>query len=67
MRICVGQVDKAAAGLFALGLSRGDRLGVWGPNTYEWILFQYATAKAGIIMVRRVLLYGFKGKTIKRD
>nr|XP_033500239.1 medium-chain acyl-CoA ligase ACSF2, mitochondrial-like isoform X2 [Epinephelus lanceolatus] len=44
-------VDKAAAGLLALGLKRGDRLGVWGPNTYEWILFQYASAKAGIIMV----------------
>ncbi|XP_068192292.1 medium-chain acyl-CoA ligase ACSF2, mitochondrial-like isoform X2 [Antennarius striatus] len=44
-------VDKVAAGLLALGLKPGDRLGVWGPNTYEWILFQYATAKAGIIMV----------------
>ncbi|XP_071385863.1 medium-chain acyl-CoA ligase ACSF2, mitochondrial-like [Centroberyx affinis] len=44
-------VDKAAAGLLALGLKRGDRLGVWGPNTYEWILFQFATAKAGIILV----------------
>lgn len=45
------QVDKVAAGLLALGMNRGDRLGVWGPNTYEWILFQFATAKAGIIMV----------------
>uniref|UniRef100_UPI0037E9C39A medium-chain acyl-CoA ligase ACSF2, mitochondrial-like n=1 Tax=Semicossyphus pulcher TaxID=241346 RepID=UPI0037E9C39A len=44
-------VEKAAAGLLALGLQRGDRLGVWGPNTYEWILFQFATAKAGIILV----------------
>ncbi|XP_053299055.1 medium-chain acyl-CoA ligase ACSF2, mitochondrial [Pleuronectes platessa] len=44
-------VDKTAAGLLALGLKRGDRLGVWGPNTYEWILFQFATAKAGIILV----------------
>ncbi|CAG5903334.1 unnamed protein product [Menidia menidia] len=44
-------VDQAAAGLLALGLRRGDRLGIWGPNTYEWILFQFATAKAGIIMV----------------
>ncbi|KAL6103024.1 acsf2 [Pungitius sinensis] len=44
-------VDKAAAGLLALGLQRGDRLGVWGPNTYEWILFQFASAKAGIIQV----------------
>ncbi|XP_049418129.1 medium-chain acyl-CoA ligase ACSF2, mitochondrial-like isoform X8 [Epinephelus fuscoguttatus] len=45
-------VDKAAAGLLALGLKRGDRLGVWGPNTYEWILFQFASAKAGIILVQ---------------
>ncbi|KAM3859616.1 medium-chain acyl-CoA ligase ACSF2, mitochondrial [Diretmus argenteus] len=44
-------VDQAAAGLLALGLKRGDRLGMWGPNTYEWILFQFATAKAGIILV----------------
>uniref|UniRef100_H3BXQ2 Medium-chain acyl-CoA ligase ACSF2, mitochondrial n=1 Tax=Tetraodon nigroviridis TaxID=99883 RepID=H3BXQ2_TETNG len=44
-------VDKAAAGLLALGLRPGDRLGVWGPNMYEWILFQFATAKAGIILV----------------
>ncbi|XP_035527420.1 medium-chain acyl-CoA ligase ACSF2, mitochondrial [Morone saxatilis] len=44
-------VDRAAAGLLALGLTKGDRLGMWGPNTYEWILFQFATAKAGIILV----------------
>uniref|UniRef100_A0A3P8VPD2 Medium-chain acyl-CoA ligase ACSF2, mitochondrial n=1 Tax=Cynoglossus semilaevis TaxID=244447 RepID=A0A3P8VPD2_CYNSE len=44
-------VEQAAAGLLALGLKRGDRLGVWGPNSYEWILFQFASAKAGIIMV----------------
>lgn len=40
-----------AAGLLALSLKRGDRLGVWGPNIYEWILFQFASAKAGIILV----------------
>lgn len=44
------QVDQAAAGLLALGLKEGDRLGMWGPNTYEWILIQFATAKAGIIL-----------------
>ncbi|KAI4889991.1 hypothetical protein NFI96_013252 [Prochilodus magdalenae] len=44
-------VDQAAAGLLALGLKKGDRLGMWGPNTYEWMLIQFATAKAGIIMV----------------
>lgn len=40
-----------AAGMLALGLKRGDRLGVWGPNMYEWILSQFASAKAGIILV----------------
>ncbi|KAM3592130.1 uncharacterized protein V6R79_013222 [Siganus canaliculatus] len=44
-------VDQAAAGLLALGLNKGDRLGMWGPNIYQWILFQFATAKAGIILV----------------
>nr|XP_046233568.1 medium-chain acyl-CoA ligase ACSF2, mitochondrial [Scatophagus argus] len=44
-------VDQAAAGLLALGLTKGDRLGMWGPNTYEWVLFQFATAKAGVILV----------------
>ncbi|MEQ8268422.1 MAG: AMP-binding protein [Parvibaculum sp.] len=40
-----------AAGLTALGLRRGDRLGVWSPNNAEWTLTQFATAKAGIILV----------------
>ncbi|KAM4534737.1 medium-chain acyl-CoA ligase ACSF2, mitochondrial-like [Fundulus diaphanus] len=44
-------VDSAAAGLVALGLTRGDRLGIWAPNIYEWVLFQFASAKAGIILV----------------
>ncbi|XP_073684362.1 medium-chain acyl-CoA ligase ACSF2, mitochondrial [Garra rufa] len=44
-------VEQAAAGLLAIGLKRGDRLGMWGPNIYEWVLMQFATAKAGIILV----------------
>ncbi|CAN9508676.1 unnamed protein product [Ophioblennius macclurei] len=44
-------VDQAAAGLMAIGMTKGDRLGMWGPNTYEWVLFQFATAKVGIILV----------------
>lgn len=44
-------VDRAAAGLLGLGLEKGDRLAVLGPNTYEWILFQFASAKAGVILV----------------
>ncbi|XP_060108451.1 medium-chain acyl-CoA ligase ACSF2, mitochondrial [Heteronotia binoei] len=44
-------VEQAATGLLALGLKKGDRLGMWGPNKYEWTLMQFATAQAGIILV----------------
>uniref|UniRef100_H3D2Q8 Medium-chain acyl-CoA ligase ACSF2, mitochondrial n=1 Tax=Tetraodon nigroviridis TaxID=99883 RepID=H3D2Q8_TETNG len=44
-------VDGVAAGLLAIGLTKGDRLCLWGPNSYEWVLMQFATAKAGIILV----------------
>ena len=45
------QVDRVAAGLIALGLKPGDRVGLWSPNRIEWVLTQYATAKAGLILV----------------
>ena len=45
------QVDRLATGLIALGIEPGDRVGVWGPNSYEWVLTQFATAKIGAIMV----------------
>jgi fatty-acyl-CoA synthase len=44
-------VDRLARGLLAAGLKPGDRLGIWSPNRAEWVLVQYATAKAGIILV----------------
>jgi fatty-acyl-CoA synthase len=44
-------VDRLARGLLAAGLTTGDRVGVWGPNRAEWALVQYATAKAGVILV----------------
>ena len=44
-------VDVVARGLLDVGLEVGDRLGMWSPNSYEWLLLQYATAKAGIILV----------------
>ncbi len=47
----VEEVDKLATGLLALGTERGDRVGIWAPNRYEWILTQFATAKIGAIMV----------------
>ncbi len=45
------QVDALAAGLLALGLEPGDRIGIWSPNNSEWVLTQFATAKAGLILV----------------
>ncbi|XP_037799315.1 LOW QUALITY PROTEIN: medium-chain acyl-CoA ligase ACSF2, mitochondrial-like, partial [Penaeus monodon] len=43
--------DLVAAGFLAAGLEPGDRLGIWGPNSYEWYLTQFAAAKAGLILV----------------
>jgi fatty-acyl-CoA synthase len=45
------EADRLAAGLIALGLQPGDRVGLWSPNNISWILSQYATAKAGLILV----------------
>jgi fatty-acyl-CoA synthase len=45
------RVDRLAAGLAALGLEPGERIGIWAPNNAEWILTQFATAKAGLILV----------------
>ncbi len=45
------RVDALAAGLLALGLEPGDRVGIWSPNNSEWTVTQLATAKAGLILV----------------
>jgi len=45
------RVDTLAAGLLALGLEPGERVGIWSPNNAEWTVAQFATAKAGIILV----------------
>jgi fatty-acyl-CoA synthase len=45
------RVDAVAAGLLALGLEPGDRVGIWSPNNAEWVVSQFATAKAGLILV----------------
>jgi len=44
-------VDRLAAGLTNMNLKRGDRVGIWGPNSYEWILAQWAASRAGLILV----------------
>jgi fatty-acyl-CoA synthase len=45
------KIDAFAAALLALGLVPGDRIGIWSPNNSEWAITQFATAKAGLILV----------------
>ncbi len=45
------EVNSAARGLLALGVERGDRVGIWSPNVAEWVITQYAAAKVGAILV----------------
>ena len=44
-------VDRLATGLLSLGFAKGDRVGIWSPNRYEWLLTQFATARIGVILV----------------
>ena len=45
------EVDALAKGFLALGLEKGDRLGIWAPNRLEWVLTQFATARVGVVLV----------------
>ena len=47
----IEQVEIVARGLLAHGVAKGDRVGIWAPNRYEWVLVQYATAAIGAILV----------------
>ncbi len=45
------QVDSLAAGLIGLGMKPGERIGIWSPNNAEWVIAQFASAKAGLVLV----------------
>jgi len=45
------EVNRAARGFIGLGLKKGDRLAIWATNIAEWVITQFATAKAGIVLV----------------
>src|SRR5438477_10162467 len=45
------EVALAARGLLARGVRTGDRVGIWAPNRYEWLVTQYATARIGAVLV----------------
>ena len=45
------EVDRLARALVAAGFRAGERVGIWAPNRVEWVIVQYATARAGLILV----------------
>ena len=45
------QTSRAARGLLARGIKKGDRVGIWSPNRYEWVVTQFAAARAGAVLV----------------
>lgn len=45
------EVERVAAGLLALGMAPGERIGIWSPNRAEWVLLQFAAPKAGLVLV----------------
>src|SRR5208283_1533960 len=45
------EVERAARGLLALGIKKGDRIGIWSTNCAQWVVTQFATAKIGAILV----------------
>lgn len=54
----VEKVNEAARAFMAIGVKRGDRVGIWSPNRYEWTVTQFATAKVGAILVNINPAYG---------
>ncbi len=47
----VAETDRLAKAFVAAGVEHGERVGIWSPNSLEWVLVQYATAKIGAILV----------------
>ncbi len=45
------KIDEFAAGLLSLGIVQGDRVGIWSPNRWEWLITQFATARIGAVLV----------------
>ncbi|MEZ4587413.1 MAG: AMP-binding protein [Gemmatimonadales bacterium] len=47
----LAEAERAARSLMALGVVKGDRVGIWSGNRVEWLVTQYATAKIGAVLV----------------
>jgi len=57
------EVERTARGLMALGFAKGDRVGIWATNISQWVLMQFATAKAGVVLVN--LNLGFRAHELE--
>jgi HIP---CoA ligase len=44
-------VRQAAAAMIDLGVAVGDRVGIWSPNTWHWVVACLATHYAGAVVV----------------
>ena len=51
------EVERLARALMAIGVAKGDRVGIWATNRTEWVLTQFATAKIGAILVNINIRY----------
>lgn len=51
------EVERLARALMAIGIEKGDRVGIWATNRTEWVLTQFATAKIGAILVNLNIRY----------
>src|SRR5262252_1601990 len=45
------EVERVALGLLALGIEKGDRVGIWSQTCAEWTILQFASARVGAILV----------------
>ena len=45
------RVNALAKGLVAIGLAKGDHLGIWATNVPDWLTLLFATAKIGVVAV----------------
>ncbi|MBI9060880.1 MAG: AMP-binding protein [Marinilabiliaceae bacterium] len=45
------EVEQVAKGILSYGIKKGDRVGIWSANRYEWVIVQFATARLGVVLV----------------
>jgi fatty-acyl-CoA synthase len=45
------RVNQLAKGLMAIGIGKGDHVGIWARNVPDWLTFMFATAKIGAVLV----------------